>query len=548
MDVSIKWDEEFFICLEQNLKQNINLASWDEFNMAYETVKSKQIRDFDELMTLDYLPHVKFLPHQIHSAKKVLTMMNGRALLADEVGLGKTIEAGLILKEYMLRGNIKKALILVPASLINQWVNELNQKFYIPAVASRKKMDWEMQEIVVTSLETAKRETNQKIILEQKYDLVIVDEAHKLRNKKTKNFNFVQALQKKYCLLLTATPMHNQIEDIFNLINLLKPGYLGDYNSFSQRFADGESSKHYVRQLIENVMIRNRRTDTEMNPSKRHIETIWVNPSNEEKEYYQLLESKLPSNSPFGNIIYKREFCSSIEACYVSLQKLLAKEEDLSKKEVISKLIEDITKIPKFTKAKKLAELLSNKKEKFIIFTEYHATQQALLALLIQNGIKAVPFRGGFKKSKKDYMKHLFEHYADVLVATEAAGEGINLQFCNHLINYDLPWNPMKLEQRIGRIHRFGQDKDVYIYNFALKETLEEDIVHLLYKKLHLFENVIGGLDKILEQLNMKDLEHMLNHIYSTSKTTGEAKIKIENISTILDSFTQERMPHSNAN
>src|SRR5699024_3054113 len=173
--------------------------------------------------------------------------------------------------------------------------------------------------------------------------------------------------------------------------------------------------------------------------------------------------------------------------------------------------------------------------------TEYRATQFFLQWYLQQHGITSVPFRGGFRAGKKDWMKQLFENHAQVLIATEAGGEGINLQFCNHLINYDLPWNPMRLEQRIGRIHRYGQNKNVNIYNFAIHETIEEHIMNLLYEKINLFEQVIGELDDILAKLQITDLETEIVNIFSESTSQGEANIKLNNLSSVIHQITMEK-------
>jgi superfamily II DNA/RNA helicase len=154
---------------------------------------------------------------------------------------------------------------------------------------------------------------------------------------------------------------------------------------------------------------------------------------------------------------------------------------------------------------------------------------------LQQHGISSVPFRGGFKRGKKDWMKELFQNHAQVLIATEAGGEGINLQFCSHMINYDLPWNPMRLEQRIGRIHRLGQKNDVHIYNLATKHTVEEHILKLLYEKINLFERVIGELDEILTRINMKNIDAHIQEIFAQSKSEGEIRIKMENLTSIID-------------
>src|SRR5699024_4871880 len=142
----------------------------------------------------------------------------------------------------LVRGLVKKVLILVPASLVNQWTSELNQKFLIPANPASKRVNWEHSDIIITTLDTAKSERHRQVILEQDYDLVIVDEAHKLKNHKTKNFSFVQQLKKKYCLLLTATPIQNKLTDIYNLISILRPGYLGNYEDFMKNYR--QQNKH----------------------------------------------------------------------------------------------------------------------------------------------------------------------------------------------------------------------------------------------------------------------------------------------------------------
>ena len=136
-------------------------------------------------------------------------------------------------------------------------------------------------------------------------------------------------------------------------------------------------------------------------------------------------------------------------------------------------------------------------------------------------------------------MRELFKNNAQVLIATEAGGEGINLQFCSHIINFDLPWNPMRLEQRIGRIHRLGQEKDVKIYNFAIKGTVEEHIMKLLYEKIHLFEKVIGELDDILTKLEFGNIEEHLMDIFNYSSSEGEMKIKMDNLTSMIQ-FAEE--------
>ncbi|NBJ70174.1 MULTISPECIES: SNF2-related protein [Clostridia] len=535
--IYVEKDDSFIKELEDKLEKNVPLSSWELFSMAYATEQTTMVPNFTGLRALEFLPHVSFLDHQIRTAEQVMEQMHGRAILADEVGLGKTIEAGLVLKEYMIRGLVKKALILVPASLVNQWERELNEKFYIPAVAYRKNMSWEQGNIIISSLDTAKRVQHQETILNLDYDFVLVDEAHKLKNHKTKNYQFVRSLKKKYCLLLTATPVQNELLEIFNLVSILKPGHLGNYDSFKASYGnDRKNMKQdlFLKQLIQKVMIRNTRKETGLNQIKRHIKTIWTEFSNEEAEVYQKLEAGTALFPAFSKITYLREFCSSREACYLSLQKVLAENPQLDS---IQDVVQKIEQLPHHQKAAKVVELINKiGNEKVIIFTEYRATQFYLQYYLQQNGISSVPFRGGFKRGKKDWMRQLFKDHAQVLIATEAGGEGINLQFCNYMINYDLPWNPMRLEQRIGRIHRYGQEKDVFVYNFAIRDTVEEHIMKLLYEKIHLFEHVIGDLDAILSELSIDNMEKEIEQIYAESATVGEAKIKLQNLSAVIES------------
>ncbi|WP_164218034.1 SNF2-related protein [Virgibacillus sp. YIM 98842] len=528
-------DTDFIEQLQFHLDKGGKLSPWELFHMSYEAELTTMSSKFNGLRSLDYLPHLDIMEHQLNCANQVIDQMNGRAILADEVGLGKTIEAGLILKEYMVRGLAKKILILVPASLVNQWEKELNEKFFIPAIAHRKNYAWEQVDIMISSIDTAKRSPHREKILDIDYDFIIIDEAHKLKNHKTKNYQFVRSLKKKYCLLLTATPVQNKLIEIFNLVSILKPGHLGNYDSFIQKYGNHRNKikeDAYLKQLVQKVMVRNTRKDTNFSDIKRNIETVWMDFSDEEKKVYSQLENNIQSFSAFSKITYLRELCSSREACYLSLKK---SAEQSGENDHLTAITNQIEQLPHHTKAEKTVELIKNiGDEKVIIFTEYRATQLYLQWYLQQHGISSVPFRGGFKKGKKDWMRQLFQNHAQVLIATEAGGEGINLQFCNHMINYDLPWNPMRLEQRIGRIHRYGQEKDVQIYNFAIKGTVEEHIMSLLYEKINLFEQVIGQLDDILAELEIDDMEKEIQTIFDDSVSVGEARIKLDNLSSII--------------
>jgi SNF2 family DNA or RNA helicase len=545
MSVQIDFDSSWQDGLLHRIDHDGPWGNWELFKLAVDIEKHLVIPEFEGLQAPKHLPNLTPLPHQLETAKQVIENMNGKAILADEVGLGKTIEAGLILKEYMIRGLVKKVLILVPASLVTQWASELNSKFFIPAVTQRKSYVWEQYDVVVSSIDTAKRSPHREIINSLDYDLIIIDEAHKLKNNKTKNYEFVQNLKKKFCLLLTATPIQNRIEEIFNLVSLLKPGHLGSETAFYEKYKRDSRSLNddeHLKELVNKVMIRNRRADTGIEWTKRKVETIPIEITDQERELYNAItelksEDDWTQGSAFSVMTLQREACSSRESVYHTLKNMLEKQENPSQayKDKIQYLISKVEAVGQNSKAKKALELIQTIDDKVIIFTEYRATQLYLQWFLKQNGITSVPFRGGFKRGKKDWMRELFQKHAQVLIATEAGGEGINLQFCNHIINFDLPWNPMRLEQRIGRIHRLGQEKDVMIYNFAIKDTVEEHILKLLYEKIHLFEKVIGELDDILTKLEFGNIEDHLIDIFSGSSSEGEMRIKMENLTSMIE-------------
>lgn len=552
MQIPVHFDHSWLPDMEAKMNQD---GPWDHpelFRLAIEAEKSLMISDFNTLTCLKHLPQLTPLPHQIEVAKTVLSEMHGKAILADEVGLGKTIEAGLILKEYMVRGLVKKVLILVPASLVLQWTKELNSKFSIPAMAQKKQYMWKQYDILVASIDTAKRPPHRELVLEQEYDMLIIDEAHKLKNQKSKNYQFVTQLKKKYCLLLTATPVQNELQELFNLVSLLRPGFLGNPLHFAQNFVQGKreaKNNADLQALLKKVMIRNLRKDGGINFTKRHVKNIKLDLTPEERELYDAVTAfvrekyweQKRAGSAFSMITLQREICSSREATYFSLKQMAEKSGSNSPlHQNVQPLLRMIEQIQSHSKAQKMMELINEINDKVIVFTEYRATQDYLQRILYENGITSVPFRGGFKRNKKDWMTELFQKRAQVLIATEAGGEGINLQFCNHIINYDLPWNPMKVEQRIGRIHRLGQKKDVYIYNLTTKSTIEEYILYLLYEKINLFEMVIGELDQILDQMRLSTtLEDSLTDIFLASASQREMMIKLENLSQCMQSIQQ---------
>lgn len=541
---SLQWEEALFEEFQERVRTD-HWDSWELFRLALEAEKTRVAPNFDQLICLDQLPEITPFPHQLETAKKVLNELHGRAILADEVGLGKTIEAGIILKEYLIRGLVQKVLILVPSSLVIQWVRELNQKFKINAWAQKNVYSWTDYDVVVSSIDTAKRDPHRDIVLNQEWDLVIVDEAHKLKNRRSKNWELINSLRKKYLLLLTATPVQNDMKELYNLITLLKPGQLGSQTEYSQAFMENKrlpKNRTELKEALSEVMVRNRRSEGGVQFTKRFVQSIPLDLSEKERELYdgvtrfireQYEEFRERGRTNVLQLInLQRQICSSPYAALVSLSHM----KDSPKlppdiRERVAHLHALAERIPSYTKIDKLIEMLQGIDDKVIIFTEYRATQDFILYMLQQHGIRAVIFRGGFKKSKKDWMTELFKNRFQVLVATEAGGEGINLQFCNHVINFDLPWNPMRVEQRIGRVHRLGQTRDVHIYNFATKGTIEEHIVSLLEEKIQMFELVIGELDLILGNLKLgRQIDDEMMDLFVKGASQDEIKAKFDEL------------------
>lgn len=551
--VPIQFDRSWYDELQGRLDKGGPWDDWQLFQLAKQAEEASLVTSFEEMICLKHLQQVTPLPHQVDTARKVLFEMRGRAILADEVGLGKTIEAGLILKEYIVRGLVQKVLILVPASLVLQWVRELNQKFAIPAVAQKKAHSWQ-NAVVVASIDTAKRDPHRDILLGSEYDMVIVDEAHKLKNKKTTNYQFMLKLRKKYCLLLTATPVQNDLGELFNLITLLKPGQLGGQSDFTSNFVFEKrvpKNGEQLKEELSKIMIRNRRGDGELDFTKRHVKNIEVELSPEEmelyngvtrfvKDQYQAAGGNL--SSMLSLVTLQREVCSSRDAVFVTLVNLAKKlAPDSPLRDRIWELVALIKAIKANSKAEQAMKLIREMDDKVILFTEYRATQEYLLNYFKERNMIAVPYRGGMNRGKKDWMMDLFRGRAQVMIATEAGGEGINLQFCHQMINFDLPWNPMRVEQRIGRVHRLGQQNDVQIYNLSTKGTIEEHILRLLHEKINMFEMVIGQLDVILERFEKgSSLEKSLYKIMLESSSNDEIARKVDSLGLSLEHIRTE--------
>lgn len=512
----------------------------DDYYLHHQGLAFALSPGFDTLLSPHIVRNVEPFDYQTRTVLHVLQRMRGRALLCDEVGLGKTVEAGLIMMEYIMRGLAKKILILTPPSLIEQWQEEMHSKFNLDfkiADGSEFKnsgQGWQRYDRLIASVDKAKRKETAEQVYQEEYDMVIVDEVHHLKNCKTQGWQLVNRLKKRYILLLTATPVENDLEEIFNLITLLSPGQLDTAGNFRRRYI----SKHDrlkpnnvddLKGFLRDVMVRNRRSETGSILTHRHADTIEVELTPGEQELYKEVTGLVrgqfqhKGNKGINRLVLKtiqREVGSSSRAVIPTLEKLADNRENPT--ELQEKLAEMATKAAQIqdnAKARVLLELLSRLDGKVIIFTGFQSTRAYLLELLTGAGLETVTFHGGMRRAEKEQAIKDFSGSARVLVSTESGGEGRNLQFCNIMVNYDLPWNPMRIEQRIGRIHRVGQKRDVYIYNLSARDTIEAQILELLDAKLNMFRLVVGELDMILGNLKQKqDFEDLLLEIWAGSQ------------------------------
>ena len=523
-----------------------------DFELALRAVKLASHPGFDSLITLPMVRDMELLEHQIRSAITVLRRLRGRALLCDEVGLGKTIEAGLVLSELLVRGLARSVLVLTPPSLITQWQGEMRRKFGIeltshddPAFRQREADAWKCHDRVIVSQHTAKREPHRSAILNRKWDIVIVDEAHHMRNRTTAIWKFTSEIQKQFILLLTATPVQNNLEELFNLVTLLEPGLFSTKRDFSQRFiskGDKLTPKNVdeLHTLLSEVMVRNRRSTVGLQFTQRFARTESVAMTGAEKALYDAVaalvrdqlraETKTTALNRMTLITLQMALGSSSAAAAAMLENLLDKPilPDCQRQSILE-LAGRASLQDQGAKVDRLLRLLDEFPDKLVIFTQFRATQEMLRSRLVQAGHDVAVFHGGLSRLGKEGAIEHFRESARLMICTESGSEGRNLQFAHGLCNFDLPWNPMKIEQRIGRLSRIGQKRDVYVFNFVAAGTVEAAVLHLLEAKLNMFELVIGEVDMILGNLDEeKEFEDIVADEWAAAANADEFAARME--------------------
>jgi len=500
---------------------------------------------FDTMLSI---PHLAFEPfdYQVQTAQTVLRRMRGRAILADEVGLGKTIEAGLVLAELRVRGMAGRALVITPAGLVEQWRDELERKFGIPTTVARGG-GWDTtaeSPVVLASIATARRNPTLDVLTGSPWDLIVVDEAHRVRGPRSASGKLARALTSRYLLLLTATPVENKLQDLYELVSLAAPGLLGTPQQFRTRHAgsakdDGTKTPRNLDELrarTREVMVRHRRSEVAVMLPPRIADTILVAPGPDEAALYLDVATRIRAKARAGtgkDRLALRNLARLAGSSPAAVGPTLAKIgwDDLA---------EQARAIAAPAKTAALLDTLApfaRRQEKVLVFTAFRNTLDHLAGELGAAGLPAATYHGSLTRQDKERAIAAFRDEVPILLTTESAGEGRNLQFCHVMVNVDLPWNPMQIEQRLGRLHRVGQRHDVLLTNLVARGTIEQRILHVLEAKINLFELVVGELDMILGRVDDEfDFESSVFAAFTESVDDEEFTRRLEDLGSQLAS------------
>ncbi len=620
---------------------------------AYELTRRHSVQDSEKLASVLADAQVDLNPHQLDAALFAFkSPLSKGSILADEVGLGKTIEAGLVIAQKWIEGH-RRILIIAPANLRKQWAQEMSDKFYLPsAILESKSFKQEQRngnknpflqdKLVICSYQFASK--NADLLMTMAWDLAVIDEAHRLRNVYKPDNKISKAIKNALMntpkVLLTATPLQNSLLELYGLVSVIDDYAFGDFKSYKSQYARLTGDEVFDelkqrlaplchrtlrRQVLEYIRYTNRIPITEdFFPSddetalydmvSEYLQRPLLHAlPNSQRQLITLILRKLLASSTFAiagaldslakrltrelsEVIAENELIEEIEKDYedfdndaeewdengesqpVSVSDVKSIRKEIEELELFRDIAVNITNNAKgeallnalkqgFVKAKELGSA-----DKAIIFTESRRTQNYLIQLLSENGYqdKIVLFNGtnsdphSKKIYKEWYERHKntdrvsgslsadmraalvdrFKEQAMIMIATEAGAEGINLQFCSMVVNYDLPWNPQRIEQRIGRCHRYGQKHDVVVINFInRKNAADQRVFELLDQKFKLFSGVFGASDEVLGVIESGvDFEKRIAAIYQNCRTTDEIETEFlrlqaemeENITTTM--------------
>ena len=582
---------------EEQLSSSGSTMQYDENYLRYVTllskIKNETAGGFLSSLASGIIP----LPHQLHVLNRAMETNNIRYILADEVGLGKTIEAGMIIRELKSRGLVSRILVVCPTGLVTQWASEMQEKFHekfqvilpsdydtIRRLTDNDDVYGQFDQVISPmdsikpiekhagwSEEKVEKYNEERIysIINSGWDLIIIDEAHRVAGSSGEVARYklgnLLAQASPYLLLLSATPHNGKTEPFLRLIRLLDADAFPNAKSIVREQVAPYLIRTEKREAIDNngnLLFKNRIT---------HLVTIsWDERNNLQRELYEMVSSYVSEtyNKALRNrkknmclifllIIMQRMVTSSTAAIQQSLERRLSvlkeqrtcvgnlKEEDLDElniedgvEEAIEAIsldmdleIEELQQIVSLAKQAQFqnrdakveplimeidAILSADRSQKIIIFTEFVATQNYLQELLVNIGYSVTILNGGMSIDERNAAMQEFKTSTSIFISTDAGGEGLNLQFANIIINYDLPWNPMKIEQRCGRVDRIGQQRDVHIYNFIVGETVENRVREVLEEKLSVILKEMG-VDKYSDVLDSEVAECDFTDVYMRS-------------------------------
>ncbi len=583
------------------------------------------------------------LPHQIMAVDFVLSQFKPRCLIADEVGLGKTIEGAMIFEELKLRGIAKRILIITPSGLAIQWQEEMKQKFNEDFIVMDRNLLHSLKEIhgtesnawlkynqVITSIdfikprevnpslgdkENTRRLTHQKDVFQMavdgNWDVVIFDEAHKLSKaedgSETARYKVGKAFSERtpVFLLLTATPHQGEQGKFFHLMNMVDPEVFTSFDDIKSDKVKEYIVRNKKRAVVDhqgNRLFKQRVTTVypvdRNGPGDRCEQDLYDRVTKYVSENYNTAMGKNDRAFGFLMILFQRLVSSSSRAIFLALSRRLEKlsvikqtltlqskqeifnnngsfDEEEARDQDAQTVLDDLDKVSgvyseaglvqeisvleelvslaqlaargrQDSKARELLNIVdevcrreNNPQTKFLIFTEFVATQESLAEIFQACGYEVVLLNGRMSSEDKVKARDAFREKAQFLISTDAGGEGINLQFCHVMVNYDLPWNPMKIEQRIGRLDRIGQKYDVMVFNLIIGDTVEERVREILETKLDLIRDQFGedklsdvlttlpdefSFDKLFidavvkRKQDAQELETVAQHIYESAK------------------------------
>lgn len=582
---------------EEQLSSSGSTMQYDENYLRYVTllskIKNETAGGFLSSLASGIIP----LPHQLHVLNRAMETNNIRYILADEVGLGKTIEAGMIIRELKSRGLVSRILVVCPTGLVTQWASEMQEKFHekfqvilpsdydtIRRLTDNDDVYGQFDQVIspmdsIKPIEKHAGWSEEKIekyneeriysIINSGWDLIIIDEAHRVAGSSGEVARYklgnLLAQASPYLLLLSATPHNGKTEPFLRLIRLL------DADAFP-------NAKSIVREQVAPFLIRTEKREAIDNNGNllfknriTHLVTIsWDERNNLQRELYEMVSSYVAKtyNKALRNrkknmclifllIIMQRMVTSSTAAIRQSLERRLnvlleqrtcvgnLREEDLDELNIEDGVedaleaisldmeleIEELKQIISLAKQAQFqnqdakvepllneidAILSEDRTQKVIIFTEFVATQTYLQELLVNRGYTVTILNGGMSIDERNAAMQEFKTSTSIFISTDAGGEGLNLQFANIIINYDLPWNPMKIEQRCGRVDRIGQQRDVHIYNFIVGETVENRVRKVLEEKLSVILKEMG-VDKYFDVLDSEVAECDFTDVYMRS-------------------------------